>query len=576
MKVMVPVSALKKNKCDSHNMYKKKVTFSDEINTEIAQDKYLQDLPPICSSVSGYEYQTFQVKNDENLIRRLKNESLRFYIKNNFFINAKIVRLTCCINESVLNLSSSGLHAIGQDEIIVLLKFDCETEHKIPLDIFSHFSEIYEKASSGHFISELGHSLASKSPFLGSIDHGGFLFIRQSFQCIQDIIIPEPPFLIGILIHKSELPWAKIFPLRLMLRLGAEFRYYPCPHISIRGRPTVYMDIAQTIINFLADFRNYTYTLSHVKGLFIHMEDRKTSICIPKNRYRDIMKAIYDSSDNILSLGGNFSSTADGHLVCIQNLQVDTDDLLNYSTQAINIQGQPRNVTGANFIVFNGALKSSTGFSAKCCIVEDGLMVQVSPEKLMELRRSLEKMLDFEIVCGSANSEELSKEIVSVKWTHNDSNFNIGVTSPIDGLKFDGISSIRIHPNHYQRLFYSNSSISIRCTEVFILQNGEISENSMLSSDKANVLSISEKIAASGISALKNFLDLLLAKDCLIIGLRASLNKDLVSYEAGSKVKFPPLYMKSLDNELIPILHSEANNLRNTLIIELIFRILEP
>lgn len=332
----------------------------------------------------------------------------------------------CCVNESVLNVTSSGLHAIGQDEITVLLKFDCETEKQIPLDIFSHFSEIFDRAFSGNFISELGHSLANKSPFLGSVNHGGFLFIRQSFQCIQDILVPEPPFLIGILIHTSELPWARVFPLRLMLRLGAEFRYYPCPHVSVRERPTVYMDIAQTIINFLADFRNYSYTLSHVKGLVIHMEDRRTSIYIPKSQHGDVMKAISDSSDNILSLGGNFSSTADGHLVCIQNLQADTDELLNYSTQAINIQGQPRKITGANFIVFNGALKSSTGFSAKCCIVEDGLMVQVSSERLLEVRRSLEKMADFEIVCGSANSEEMLKEIVSVKWTHSDCNFNIG------------------------------------------------------------------------------------------------------------------------------------------------------
>lgn len=123
---------------------------------------------------------------------------------------------------------------------------------------------------------------------------------------------------------------------------------------------------------------------------------------------------------------------------------------------------------------------------------------------------------------------------------------------------------------------YSNSSILIRCTEVFILKNEDIQENTIPSSDQTDVLSISEKIATSGISALRNFLDLLLAKDCLVIGLRASLHKDLVSYEAGSKVKFPPLYMNSLDNELIPVLHREASNLRNTLIIELIFRILKP
>lgn len=333
--------------------------------------------------------------------------------------------MACCVNETILNLSTEGLHDVGQDEITILLKFDI-AECKIPVEIFQHFTEIYENALAGSFIPELGYSLANQSPFLGSSEHGGFLYIRQSFQCIQDIIVPEAPFLIGILIHKQEIPWAKIFPLRLTLRLGAEYRYYPCPHVSIRERPTVYMDIAHTIINFLADFRNYSYSLNHIKGLVIHMEDRKTSVLIPKNRYDSIMKALCDSTDNILSLGGDFSSAADGHLVCIQNLRSDTDELLNYSTQAINIQGQPRKITGANFIVFNGALKSSAGFSAKCCIVEDGLMVQISAEKLLELRKSLENKMDFEIFCGTTNSEEIQKEIVNINWVQDDCKFNIG------------------------------------------------------------------------------------------------------------------------------------------------------
>lgn len=38
----------------------------------------------------------------------------------------------------------------------------------------------------------------------------------------------------------------------------------------------------------------------------------------------------------------------------------------------------PFAVTGASFIVFNGALKSNAGLKAKSSIVEDGLMVQVS------------------------------------------------------------------------------------------------------------------------------------------------------------------------------------------------------
>lgn len=72
------------------------------------------------------------------------------------------------------------------------------------------------------------------------------------------------------------------------------------------------------------------------------MEDRQTTVLIPRNRLDDVVKAINNSSDHILAFGGNFSKTADGHLVCMQNVNDDRTEMYAYSTQAINIQGQPR------------------------------------------------------------------------------------------------------------------------------------------------------------------------------------------------------------------------------------------
>lgn len=142
------------------------------------------------------------------------------------------------------------MHHVRQDEIIILLEYD--NSNKIPKDIFTHLNEIYVDADHGYPITELGFSMPKQTNFLESREHGGFLYIRPTFQCLQEIYLPESPYLIGILIHRWEVPWAKIFPLRLMLRLGAEYRYYPSPHISIRGRNSVYAEIAQTIINLLA------------------------------------------------------------------------------------------------------------------------------------------------------------------------------------------------------------------------------------------------------------------------------------------------------------------------------------
>lgn len=151
------------------------------------------------------------------------------------------------------------MHHVGNDEIVILLEFEPPATKEevtgpgslIPRDVFVHLNEIYNNAESGTPIHELSHTPVNAT-FLGSRDHGGFIFIRPSFQCMLDINEPDKPYLIGILIHRLEIPWAKIFPLRLMLRLGAQYRYYPCPHVSMWNRESVYADIAQTIINFLA------------------------------------------------------------------------------------------------------------------------------------------------------------------------------------------------------------------------------------------------------------------------------------------------------------------------------------
>lgn len=76
----------------------------------------------------------------------------------------------------------------------------------------------------GTSIKELGLSLHNSSNFLDSKNHAGFVYIRPTFQCLENVIKPKEPFLVGILIHRWETPWAKLFPLRLILRLGAEYR----------------------------------------------------------------------------------------------------------------------------------------------------------------------------------------------------------------------------------------------------------------------------------------------------------------------------------------------------------------
>jgi len=136
-----------------------------------------------------------------------------------------------------------------------------------------------------------------------------------------------------------ETPWAKIFPLRLLLRLGAEYRYYPCPLVSVRFRDALYFEIGHTVMKVLADFRNFGYTLPGVRGLTIHLKNRMTDVMFPKNRYDQVIKGLHNSNDHVLAYASNFSIAADSHLVCIQT---NTSDESSYQTQAINIHNKPR------------------------------------------------------------------------------------------------------------------------------------------------------------------------------------------------------------------------------------------
>lgn len=54
----------------------------------------------------------------------------------------------------------------------------------------------------GTTVTELGLSLHNKSIFFDSKNHSGFLYIRPTLQCLQNVILPSEPYLIGLLIHR--------------------------------------------------------------------------------------------------------------------------------------------------------------------------------------------------------------------------------------------------------------------------------------------------------------------------------------------------------------------------------------
>ncbi|XP_021795196.2 zinc finger FYVE domain-containing protein 16 isoform X3 [Papio anubis] len=181
-------------------------------------------LPPllVASGEKGSVPVVEEHPSHEQIILLLEGEGFHpvtFVLNANLLVNVKFVFYS---SDKYWYFSTNGLHGLGQSEIIILL-LRLPNEDTIPKDIFRLFITIYKDALKGKYIENLD-SITFTEIFLSSKDHGGFLFITPTFQKLDGLPLPSNPFLCGILIQKLEIPWAKVFPMRLMLRLGAEYK----------------------------------------------------------------------------------------------------------------------------------------------------------------------------------------------------------------------------------------------------------------------------------------------------------------------------------------------------------------
>ncbi|KAK9966384.1 hypothetical protein ABG768_003497 [Culter alburnus] len=523
-----------------------------------------KDLPPILTStgVKG-DYTLEEKRTESSLLEELERglaEPLVFVLNANLLAVVKIVSY---VNRRCWCVMSKGMHAVGQPEVVILLQ--CLPEEKrFPTDIFNHFIQIYWDAqtAAGKLLNHLSHSLVSRG-FLGNNEHAGFLYVRPTFQSLEGLPLPVPPFLFGLLMLRAEAPWAKAFPLRLMLRLGAEYRFYPCPLFSVRFREPLFGPVNNSIMRLLVDFRFYRYTLPTVPGLVVDLEARSTCIRIPKTRHPELLKALNKSNERVLALGACFNEQADSHLICVQTADGQ------YQTQAISIHSQPRRVTGSCFFVFSGALKPSSGYLAKSSIVEDGLMVQVTMETMAELRRSLRDMKDFTVTCGKIHPAE-RQEYVHIQWQDEEPRFNKGIISPIDGKSMESLTNIKTH----QRLEYKANGKLIRWTEVYYLLKDQ-HPNGLNNHTSHNRLT--ERLARAFCLALCQSLCLLKEDGMTKLALRVILDGQKMEFLAGSNgQRLPALYHDCLNQSLTSVVQSNSQYQGLAACqLELIFYILE-
>ncbi|XP_035165980.1 zinc finger FYVE domain-containing protein 16 isoform X2 [Oxyura jamaicensis] len=479
---------------------------------------------------------------------------LTFILNANLLVNVKLISYS---SEKCWYFSTNGLHGLGQAEIIILLQC-LPDEETFPNEILKLFINIYKDAVKGILIRNM-ENITFTENFLNNKDHGGFLFVSPTFQKLDDLILPDNPFLCGILIHKLEIPWAKVFPIRLALRLGAEYGAYPTPLVSFRHRKPLFGEIGHTVMNLLVDLRNYQYTLHTIDNLFVHVEMGRSCIKIPLRKYNEVMKVVNSSNDHVISIGASFNTEADSHLVCVQNKHGL------YHTQANSATEHPRKVTGASFVVFNGALKTSSGFLAKSSIVEDGLMVQITPETMGSLRQALRNKKDFKITCGKVDAEGLN-EYVDICWVENEEKKNKGILSPVDGKSMEGTQSEKVpHSRDFER-----EGKVLKCTEVYyFLKDYELSS--------PVPLQFAKEIAIACSTALCPHLKTLKNNGMNKIGLRVSVDSDMVEYLAGSGGRLlPQYYLNELDSTLIPVIHGGMSDPTSLpLKMELVFFLIE-
>lgn len=303
--------------------------------------------------------------------------------------------------------ASDGLSRLGQSEIVLVLNRDVG-DSTIPRDVFKIYLTIHELALRRQSLENLGNLLFQDGLF-GERDTAGLLLVRHvACQDVKDYILPDKRFLFALVLQRWEVPWSKVFPVRLLLRLGHKSGHYPYPLVSYRSRAPVYYEVGHTIISILGDFRNFRYSITHVEGLkvIIIKSERKIIVQLNQSCYQQFNKVLDSSSnEHVLAWSSYPFDDADGHLVAVQNDDGNYETVEFYkqkSNEMISFENLDLgDMIGASFVIFSGALKANqSNRAAKISIVEDGLLIQLQSCTMSALKQAIHCMHEFDIDCG--------------------------------------------------------------------------------------------------------------------------------------------------------------------------------
>ncbi|KHN81998.1 Zinc finger FYVE domain-containing protein 9 [Toxocara canis] len=463
-----------------------------------------------------------KLENLEEVQRRLADEE----------IVVIAVSLDCCGLGRVMCVSSSGMFAVGLDEIMIVYDLDEDEQPSLPVNIIHRIHEIYEcslKPQNESFDEKMGiRAVHLRVPPLHSTlrkneqdDFAGrdILLFRPSLQCFDNLVLPSWPFLVACFVQQCEKLWAMAIPNRLLYRIGLQASYYPTPIVNRRGREPVYTPVTDTtVLKVFIDFRNWSYRMLMVHGSTLELQDNGSRLVVPTWAKGEVCSR----------------STIWKYSIGSCPTLVSTPSHLSH------------HLTGASFIIVDGALKSAD-VPLTVNVVEDGIAIRLRADAMKAFAEAISAGEDYVL--------ESSAMKFSLEWRNTPLRADsLGqLVSPVDQSSLMGNYEYGLIESRILSSLYSIPSVNewaLRLVAVYNMANGKFAPLI-----QSKVFAVSEQIAAQIAYTLVPFVDTLITNNIREISLRIRVTSDDAGYVAAKWANMEQehsTWRDLLDNQLVP------------------------
>ncbi|KAI1721990.1 zinc finger FYVE domain-containing protein 9 [Ditylenchus destructor] len=344
---------------------------------------------------------------------------------------------------------------------------------------------------------------------------------------------------------------------------NANCHYYPVPLTNCRHRSPVFdpENTHASVLKVFNDFRNWSYRMAKLPGSYVSLSDSRTQVSLPDWALEEL-KLIVEANRNMVGWALDFNDRADSHLVCEHN---ENSGL--FQTHIFASHGTTRQVTGATFIIFDGALKSSAD-KFVISVVEDGVVVRMQADTMTELVKSLLSGEDFRL--ESPNMDFCIEFYPTMKPMHSRG----ALISPIDGENLTGkfqYGLVLSRQFRSQNFFIPSSEWALRLSSVINMDKGKFP-----SALQPKFFEVCEQLVVTILATLEPFVPFLVKYRHRTICLRFQVTDETAWYKTDEWSKIDddmaaPHYMWTsiLDEQMVPFLYSLCARVPNGLHIEM-------